>query len=201
MLTRNSHLLSEEVRLREAVLRGYVLSILTHVAVPELDFSVHEGCRFPGCVVERAQFRCGRCFVARYCGNEHMTADWREHKMCCVPLAQRQPAVTLDCADGYLDDPRQRLGIDCITSPRKTFPGVVVVKISMAPFRAVKICDVHGVLALYMGPGSDGFDRLEPLLRARTRIEHDLGCGYFDADMTVEGRLIVFMDRTWKCTW
>jgi hypothetical protein len=92
MLLRNAGLLTAHVTGRLAQLvPGFTTTILTHVAAPELDFSVMEGCSMPGCVVECAGFRCGRCVVARYCGKEHMTAHWKVHKPLCVRSLSASP--------------------------------------------------------------------------------------------------------------
>jgi len=40
--------------------------------------------------------RCGKCFIARYCGKECQTANWqKEHKMWCSSLTKQLSRVTL----------------------------------------------------------------------------------------------------------
>jgi hypothetical protein len=210
MLLRHATLLSDSTRQSNPVPPGFVLSVLSHVAVPELDYSIHEGCCIAGCVVECAPYRCSRCLLARYCGKEHMATNWKEHKKLCVPHAQRQPTLTFDCSRCYLDRKKKANfhGFDRVTLPRKTFPGVVVVKIRMIG-RTLEICDPHAVLIVCDADDPDrnreAFEELNRLMRERTTVvvadQEEEAYGYFDADMTQKGRLVLFMDRNWKCTW
>jgi hypothetical protein len=211
MLLRNATLLSDATKRGIPVPPGFVLSVMTHVAAPELDYSILEGCSAPDCKVERASFRCGRCYLARYCGEEHMKAHWREHKKSCVTLQQRAPAVTFDCSEAYRIYRDKRRGWDRFVVPW-TFPGVVVVKVQLArELDSVTISDAHGVLSLSNFNVSmrdrKKFGKLkESLLQLRTVSPEDaLGesdaFGYFDADVSVENRLVIYLDRAWKCTW
>jgi hypothetical protein len=110
--------------------------------------------------------------------------------------------MTLDCSHAYLDNPRraQELGIDCVAVPRKTFPGVVVVKIQLFPGKLLKISDPYGALIMHMSPVAD-MNRDLALFLARANITDDRGFGYFDADMSQEGRLVIYLDHNWRCTW
>jgi hypothetical protein len=207
MLVRNASLLSPKNK-REYEEPGFLVSFLTHVAVPQLDYTVMEGCCAAGCAVEFAPYRCARCFVARYCGKEHMTSHWPEHKPHCVPLAQRGPKVTLDCSEAYLDNPDHAddLDIECRVVPRKTFPGVTVVKIqlfSLSSFKMTgfKICDPNGVLIVRVYESEPVFDHMRQLFTRVTTMSCTPGYGYFDADMTQEDQLTIFFDHSWKCTW
>jgi hypothetical protein len=199
MLMRNAALLSEESK-KGLRVPGFTVSLMTHMAAPELDFSIMEGCAMPECRVKCAAYRCARCYVARYCGKEHMTAHWKVHKARCVPLAQREPKIELPCWHGYLDNPvnAKAIGVDCIAAPQKTFPGVVVVKIQLFGDLGVKICDPHGVLIVSGVSDAEWFVSLEKLLLARPTFRN---VGYFDADMSQEGRLVIFLDHNWRCTW
>jgi tetratricopeptide (TPR) repeat protein len=203
MLTRNASLLSDATRAKWGPYApGLTLSVLTHVAAAELDYSVFEGCAVPGCTVECAGFRCGRCFVARYCGKEHMTAHWKVHKSKCVPLERRFPRLAIDCSRSYLDDPenaRDR-NCDCVSVPKKTFPGVVVVKVQMSSDSAVKVSDPNGVTSACASGDTDWARLLKQALRARGPITGG-AYGYFDADMSQEGRIVILLDHNWKCTW
>jgi hypothetical protein len=203
MLVRNAALLTSEVE-RRFRRPGYLISFLTHVAVPELDYSIHEGCSALDCKVDRARYRCSRCFVARYCGEEHMTAHWKQHKPHCVPLAQRQPQLSLTCKNVYADEPEvaRHTGIDCIRLPRKTFPGVVVIKIQMFEDRTMKISDPNGVIRLFTSASIFlQHKSLEIAFLRSATIVGGFAVAYFDADMSVADRLVFFMDRAWKCTW
>jgi hypothetical protein len=201
MLVRNAALLPDEMKQSAPV--GFTLSVLTHMAAPEIDYSVFEGCAAPGCTVECAGFRCGRCFVARYCGKEHMAAHWKVHKSKCVPLERRGPRLTIDCSRSYLDQPDYAIvyGYDYVRVPKKTFPGVVVVKIQRFGDIGVKICDPYGVLIASSARGADWFEPLKRALLARKAFSSGEGAAYFDADMTQEGRLVILLDHDWKCTW
>jgi tetratricopeptide (TPR) repeat protein len=216
MLLRNATVLSDSTRQSNPVPAGFVLSVLTHVAAPELDYSILEGCSAPDCKVERASYRCGRCYLARYCGEEHMAAHWREHKKLCVPLEQRGPTITLNCARSYLDRRMiaKPLGFDRMQVPKKTFSGVVVVKVRMRSPLFFTICDPNGVFVLRdcdewnYGPcnSEESFLLLKKLMLQRGTVaaKDEYGCdayGYFDADMSVKGRLIIYFDRNWSCTW
>ena len=147
-----------------------------------------------------------------------MTSHWKEHKPHCVPLAKRGPKLEIDCSRGYLDDPKNahEMQVDCMVVSRRTFPGVVVVKIQLVSGGA-KICDSHGVIMFYE------FDpkllaSLETLMRVHGTFLGTHGFGYYDADMSqivrvrfvvsfqmsdalFQGRLIIYFDRAWKCTW
>jgi hypothetical protein len=199
MLMRNASLLSEAAKRRYKVPPGFVLSVLTHVA-PELDYSVLEGCCAPRCTVECAQYRCSRCMIARYCGEEHMTADWKQHKAHCVPLAQRQPLVVLDCAPCCLDKAEMAKAnqIDCVVRPKKSFSGLTLVKLVLMPTKDVRICDSHSLVLVQFQPPQEALEQLERV--AVTRCGAGL-MAYLDADMSVEGRLVLYMDRAWKCNW
>jgi hypothetical protein len=201
MLLRNAKLVSEEAKKSYKVAPGFVLSILTHVEAREVDYSVHEGCCFPGCLVERAQYRCGKCFIARYCGQEHMSTHWREHKLTCVPLAKREPQVTSDCTECYLDMPEvaEALTIECMPLPRRTFPGVVVVKMQLLMNGLLKACDPYGVLS--MGGTTEWYEEAIDLFRPHATTVGSAAYAYFDADMSVENEITVYMDRALKCTW
>jgi hypothetical protein len=201
MLLRNASLVSESCKRRVKVDPGFVLTVMTHVA-PDVDYAVLEGCSVPGCTVECAGNRCGRCLVTRYCGKEHMTAHWREHKPHCVPLAQRQRKLTLDCSRWYMDDPSiARYGIEPVPVPRKTFPGLVVIKIITLPGFMYKLCDPHGVFLKFITRGESGFAEMLEMF-PKCALDHmGMGFGYFDADMSQEGRLVVYLDRSWKCIW
>jgi hypothetical protein len=199
MLLRNAKLVSEEAKRRIRVAPGFVLSVLTHVAAPEMDYTIRQGCSFPGCVVKCAAYRCSRCFVARYCGKEHMTSHWKAHKLSCVPLAQREPKVTIDCSGCYH-------AVQNPATPR-TFPGVVVVKIQMFADSVCKISDPHGLLNVLVPGEDEGFEKIRAQMPVpvtddtETNSVAQSGVAYFDADMSVEGRLVVYLDRWWKCTW
>jgi hypothetical protein len=202
MLLRHAALVSAEAKQRLKVERGYVLSVLTHVAVPELDYSVFEGCCFPGCLVKRADYRCGRCFVPRYCGEDHMTALWKQHKPRCLPLAQREPKMTLDITRGYYDCSANPMAESLLVVPEKTFPAVVVIKVQQFPSRMLKICDPNGVFILTAFEDCEWFAPVEKLFLPHATFSHGgAGFGYFDADMSVEGRVVIFFDRAWKRTW
>jgi hypothetical protein len=204
LLLRNAEFVSEEGKRGYTVPPGFELTFLTHVAAPELDYSIHESCCAPGCTVECAAFRCGRCFVARYCGKEHMTAHWKMHKLNCVPLAQRQPRLELDCSNDYRDNHDAMLSLEwhCVPVPKKTFPGVVVVKVVMLNVGSfIKIVDSHGALVPIVEESSKVYARLRQLLLARVPLVGGCAVGYFDADLSVEGRLVVYFDHVWKCTW
>jgi hypothetical protein len=204
----NTLLLSDATKQSIPVPRGFVLSVMTHVPAPELDYSVLEGCSVPGCEVECAANRCGRCYVARYCGEEHMKAHWREHKKLCVPLQQRTPALIFDCSHSYLV-----FGGDDREFVKKTFPGVMVVKVQMTDMHDFTICDAHGVLSLNQDDivldsrNNESFEKLKQLLLQLGTVSpadkdgNSDAFGYFDADMSVENRLIIYLDRAWKCTW
>jgi tetratricopeptide (TPR) repeat protein len=189
MLLRNARLLSEEGKRGYYAPKGFVLSLLTHVAVPELDYSVHEGCCVSDCAVECAPYRCGRCFLTRYCGKEHMAAHWKSHKPKCVPLAQRQPTVVLDCSEDYLDNPEkaEALGIDCVVVPRKTFPGLTVVKMQVSAERKFRICDPHGVFVLFVTGEHAGYRSMAMPFAMHATLNGLEGVGYFDADMSMGG--------------
>jgi tetratricopeptide (TPR) repeat protein len=203
MLTRNARLLSDATRAKWGPhAPGLTLSVLTHVAAAELDYSVFEGCAAPGCVVECAGNRCGRCFVARYCGTEHMAAHWKDHKSHCVPFDEREPGMIIDCTLAYCDNPenaRDR-SCDCVSVPQKTFPGVVVVKVQIWPDYSVMVSDPNGVLCCSALGHVDWAARLKEALLERGPVEEGAH-GYFDADMSQEGRITILLDHNWKCTW
>jgi hypothetical protein len=62
----------------------------------------------------------------------------------------------------------------------------------------VKICDPHGVMIVSAASDAEWFASLKKLLLARPTFRK-VGC--FDADMSQEGRLIIYFDHNWKCTW
>jgi hypothetical protein len=202
MLVRNSALLSKVAKLDDPKDGSCLSSVLTHVAVPELDYSVHEGCSFPGCTVESAPNRCGRCFLARYCSEEHLTADWKQHKLQCVPHAERQPAAQFGGMIHYYRDNEKTARLadyDCIPVPQRTFPGLVVVKILLLPNGYMKMCDPHGVFSINTADGE--LEEWKRMFLCTARMYQRYGVGYYDADMSVEDRVVVYMDRCWKCTW
>jgi hypothetical protein len=203
VLLRNATLLTPEATRRSKVDRGFTLSVLTHVAAPELDYSIHEGCSAPGCKVECSMYRCGRCFITRYCGQEHLEAHWPEHKPHCVPVAERGPKVEFDCFVAYLDHAAnaEYHGIDCVAVPKKTFPGLTVVKIQLNRGKRFKICDPNGVLVMKICKHSEVFQLFRQLFLQLATVTDGEGVAYCDADLSQEGRMVMFFDHKWKCTW
>jgi hypothetical protein len=64
-----------------------------------------------------------------------------------------------------------------------------------------KICDSNSDFIKYMMPFDEGYEHLQHEYRKHaTFIEH-VGCAYFDADMSKQGRVVLYMDRPHKCTW
>jgi hypothetical protein len=201
MLMRNATLLSDDANRSTGIGSCFVPSLLTHVAAPELDYSVQESCWALDCTVESARYRCGRCLVARFCVREHMEPHWKEPS--CVLLVQREPKISLDCARGYLDNPEnaELLGVDCVAVPRKAVSGLVTIKVQLFRGTGFKICDPCGLLVLMVNEEAAEFQQLRQMFLLRATAAGGVGFGYFDADMSQQGRLDIFFDHSWKFTW
>ena len=50
-----------------------------------------------------AAFRCSRCHIARYCGKECFSRDWKLHKLSCLPTDC--PSVGVVKASTFFRDP------------------------------------------------------------------------------------------------
>jgi hypothetical protein len=137
-------------------------SVLTPICAVPSTVIVFERCAFPGCEVEECQYRCGKCLLVRYCGSEHSTQHWREHKPVCVPVSLR-PCVELVSKDGWSlvkrGNPLPNGFPDMVEGkswPVQVRDGIAVVKLI---FRRADqgvellICDQNGATAIRLVPG------------------------------------------------
>ncbi len=180
---------------------------LSPIAVPAPEYRVLEGCAVRGCDAEVAKFRCGQCFVARYCGTEHSKQDWSEHKKSCVPLTKR-PFVAIDmervlCMSVGAHYNEVKYGQ---TTQIEPMAGVVVVKLIGLEGQWIKVFDQScrfAVTILADMIPEETFSRVMSLLFTKGFVAT---CGhhgniYIDAEISVPGRLLFFLDKAHYCEW
>jgi hypothetical protein len=217
MLEANAKLLSDSYKASLGLIEGIRASVLMPVSVDVPQVVVFEKCAFPGCKEEVCKFRCSRCMLVRYCGSEHSTGHWQQHKAACAPASQR-PCIVLVSAGAWpmvecLETPEGFL-YRCITDkfwPLKPVTGLAIVKLAVhfvADRMWLIICDGDSATGLFdtagLIGGKESLQRLKEFMRVKGHAGmNSYRIAYCDADLSGarEGRIQLFLDKALNCVW
>jgi tetratricopeptide (TPR) repeat protein len=217
MLDANATLVSEDYKASLQLPGGFRASILTPVCVNVPQVVVFEKCAFPGCTEEVCSYRCSKCMLVRYCGSEHSTAHWQEHKRACRPASERPFIELVETGPWNMwrcfESAEFGLvfyGVETLW-PLHVAEGLAVVKVCrkyLADKLCVVICDQDAATVLngtkgFVG-GNDDVQVLEQFLLTKGRAgDSEYRIAYCDADVSRarEGSVRLFLDKALNCIW
>jgi hypothetical protein len=213
-LQSNAKLLSPDFESSLHLRPGYCASFLSPVSTPVPDCRVLEGCALESCTAQFAKFRCGKCFLARYCGAEHSDEHWNEHKKLCKPRSSRAH-LEVSLGEVFCRQAPFYFAESCSAadvarySKIEPVQGVVVVKVmAMQGCGAtreqwIKVFDNTACFMIALEEKDAIFKQLMSFVVSKGEMS---SCGhhstvYCDADISVAGRMLLFTDKVHRCVW
>ncbi len=176
MLEKNAKLLTDEFKASLRLPKGFSVSVLLLIRTDVPDFRVFERCALPSC------------------GEEHRSAHESEHAPLCVPRRQR-PFVQIPRR--YCESRAHMIAGRA--GPIPAFSDVGVFKAALIG-PVIQIYDKHfSVICGFIVDSFPEGSRVRDVIL--TQGMQPGATVYCQGDMSVEGRVLIYLDKALKCVW
>jgi hypothetical protein len=163
---------------------------------------------------EIVESRCGKCYLARYCGPEHSAQHWSEHKKLCKPRSTRAH-LQISLGEVFCRQAPFYFAESCSAadvarySKIEPVQGVVVVKVmamqgcGAAGEQWIKVFYNTGCFVVALEEKDAIFKQFMSFVITKGEMS---SCGhhstvYCDADISVAGRMLLFTDKVHPRVW